>query len=324
MEKYADIKEHILAHFINHEGEEPVDPVLISWLEDDSHKKSFDFYHRIWKKSAKYNRSEVFDTELAWIRLNRINQKKQQRRNRLQFVSGLVAVSLILFVLSLIDRQPDIQLCMATEPGNRSEMTLPDGSVVHLNSDSKLTYRYNNREKIREVEFQGEGFFDVAESEQPFIVKMANNLEIKVLGTSFNLKAYTDDPEVQASLVKGSIEMSSREKKLFMKAGDMVRFDKTANRFETVKGVLNHSYGWLENKLYMEDMPLPEICKYLERNYNVSIFLQPGLEKKSYNGVIGEENIIDVMKALSRLSDVSYTINGRKISITSKTNQPMK
>jgi lipid II:glycine glycyltransferase (peptidoglycan interpeptide bridge formation enzyme) len=68
----------------------------------------------------------------------------------------------------------------------------------------------------------------------------------------------------------------------------------------------------------MEDMPLSDICRYLERNYNVSIFLQPGLEKKRYNGVIGEDNITDVMKALSRLSDIGYTVNGRKISITTK------
>jgi hypothetical protein len=68
----------------------------------------------------------------------------------------------------------------------------------------------------------------------------------------------------------------------------------------------------------MEDMPLPDICKYLERNYNVSISLQSGLEKKRYNGVISEESILDVMKVLSRLSDINYTVKGREISITSK------
>ena len=86
-----------------------------------------------------------------------------------------------------------------------------------------------------------------------------------------------------------------------------------------MKGVLSHSYGWLDNKLYMEDMPLSLVCKYLERWYDVKIMIQPGLgENIRYNGVIREETVTDVMDALSRLSNISYHVKGKHISITSK------
>jgi transmembrane sensor len=104
-----------------------------------------------------------------------------------------------------------------------------------------------------------------------------------------------------------------------MKPGEMAVFDKQANKIKQVEGILSHSYGWLDNKLYMEDMPLSVVCKYLERWYDVKIMLQPGLgENIRYNGVIQEETVTDVMNALSRLSKIRYHVTGKNISITSK------
>ena len=106
---------------------------------------------------------------------------------------------------------------------------------------------------------------------------------------------------------------------LRMKPGEIAIFDKETNKIKQIEGVLSHSYGWLDNKLYMEDMSLSVVCKYLERWYDVEITLQPGLgEKIRYNGVIQEETVTDVMDALSRLSNISYHVKGKHISITSK------
>ena len=237
-------------------------------------------------------------------------------------VSGVAASLLIMFALSFMgvfEKNTEVQVSMTADYGNRSEIVLPDGSVVKLNSGSEITYLYDPKEKIREVSFQGEGFFDVSKSKSPFVVKMAGGLSVKVWGTSFNLQAYVDDPVIQASLVEGCIELDSGSDKLIMKPGEMAVFDKQANKIKQVEGILSHSYGWLDNKLYMEDMPLSVVCKYLERWYDVKIVLQPGLgENIRYNGVIQEETVTDVMNALSRLSKIRYHVTGKNISITSK------
>ena len=237
-------------------------------------------------------------------------------------LSGIAASVLLMVVLSLsgvFEEEQDISVSLTADYGNRSEIALPDGSIVKLNSGSDITYVYNSKKKVREVRFQGEGFFDVSKSKTPFVVKMANGVEVRVLGTTFNLKAYADDPTVQASLVEGHIELGDHTNKLNMKAGEMVEFDKRTNKLKQLDGDLSHAYGWLNNKLYMDNMSLGDVCKYLERWYNVNITIQKNLgEKIHYNGVIQEETITEVLEALSHLSNIAYHVKGKNISITSK------
>ena len=106
-------------------------------------------------------------------------------------ISGVAATLLLVLGFSkmgVFDKQPEMLVRMTADYGSRSEVVLPDGSVVKLNSGSDITYSYNAKEKIREVNFQGEGFFDVSKNKIPFVIKMNNGLRLKVHGTSFNLQ----------------------------------------------------------------------------------------------------------------------------------------
>lgn len=327
MEEQKHIKEYIVDYLLEDENKKHLDPVLAEWLdENESNRNDFEVYKKIWKESSFYTESGIFDPNLAWEKVNEINRQKKNYRKYLKnisyTVSGVAASLLVVLALSftgILQKEPDVSVSMTADYGSRSEIILPDGSGVKLNSGSEIRYSYNPKEKIREVCFEGEGFFDVSKNKAPFIIKIAGGLNVKVWGTSFNLQAYTNDSVIQASLIDGSIELESRNEKRIMKPGEMAVFNKRTNRIQPVKGILSHSYGWLDNKLYMEDMPLSTVCKYLERWYDVEIDLQPGLgENIRYNGVIQEETVTNVMDALSRLSDISYHVKGKQISITSK------
>lgn len=328
MEEQTDIKDHIVNHFLENKEKDINDPVLLKWLEQDN-KNQQDFlqYKKIWEESVSFMDTQDFDARKGWERVNEVNRKKINKRKHLHNIlyisSGVAASVLIAFMLTfmgLLKTDTDVSMSMSTAYGSRSEIKLPDGSVVRLNSGSDISYIYDGNKKIREVHFQGEGFFDITKSEEPFVVKMANGLEIKVLGTTFNLQAYAEDPTVQASLVEGHIEISHDTDKILMKAGDMTVFDTETNDLTPVNKILSHSYGWVDNKFYMDNMSLSEVCKQMERWYNVSITLQPGLgERIRYNGVIQEENVMDVMRALSELSEINHTVKGKHISITEKT-----
>ncbi len=327
MEEQKQMKDYIVDYLLDGEDEKHLDPVLAEWLaEDESHRKEFDLYKKIWEESRHYTEPSAFDSDLAWEEVDRINRRRVYFRrywkNILYVASGTAASLLVILALSFMgvfEKSSDTQVRMSAANGSRSEIVLPDGSMVKLNSGSEVVYAYDSKKKIREVDFQGEGFFDVSKNKAPFIIKTAGGLNVKVWGTSFNLQAYVDDPIVQASLVEGCIELESGEEKLIMKPGEIAVFDKETNKIKQMKGVLSHSYGWLDNKLYMEDMPLSLVCRYLERWYDVKITVQPGLgENIRYNGVIQEETVTDVMDALSRLSNISYHVKGKHISITSK------
>lgn len=327
MEEHKHIKDYIVDYLLEDEDEKRLDPVLAEWLaEDESHRKEFDLYKKIWKESHRYTEPEIFDPDLAWEEVNKINRQKVYPRkswkNILYAASGVAASLLVVLALSFMgafQKGSEVLVSMSADYGNRSEIMLPDGSLVKLNAGSEVVYSYDPKKKTREVEFQGEGFFDVSKSKEPFVIKVAGGLNVKVWGTSFNLQAYADDPVIQASLVEGCIELEKGNEMLRMKPGEIAIFDKETNKIKQIEGVLSHSYGWLDNKLYMEDMSLSVVCKYLERWYDVEITLQPGLgEKIRYNGVIQEETVTDVMDALSRLSNISYHVKGKHISITSK------
>lgn len=326
MERKEHINDHIVDYLLDG-GKEVTDPVLQEWLtEGELNRQKLERYRKIWEESGHYMDPEVFDTDRALEKVNKSNRQRETLQKRLNntyyTLSGIAASVLLIVTLSLtgiFEKEQNISVSLTADYGNRSEIALPDGSTVKLNSGSNITYVYNSKKKVREVHFQGEGYFDVSKSKTPFVVKMADGVEVKVLGTSFNLKAYADDPVVLASLVEGHIELGHQNQKLIMKAGEIAEFDKLTNKLKPVAGDLSHSCGWMNNKLYMDDMSLTDICKYLERWYNVDITIQKGLgEKIRYNGVIQEETITEVMEALSLLSNIAYHVKGKKISITSK------
>lgn len=327
MDGKKQIGTYIVDHLSGGKGEQPVDPLLDEWLaEDESNRRDFKRYEEIWKEAGSYLEQDTFDTQYAWDKIDRINRKREHRRKRLvnigYIVSGMAAAFLLVLGLSIMgifDGQPEMWVRMMADYGSRSEVSLPDGTVVKLNSGSDITYAYNAKENIREVHFQGEGFFDVSKSKIPFVVKMANGLRLRVYGTSFNLQAYGDEQTVEASLVEGCIELDHGSDKWLMHAGDMAVFDKQTKQIKPVSGVLSHSYSWLEDKLYMDHMSLASVCKYLERRYDVTIHLQKDLgDRIHYDGVIQEETITDILGVLSRLSNIRYHVKGKNISITSK------
>lgn len=252
MKAQNDIHDRIINYFL-YGGREVADPVLAEWLaEEKSNLAAFNQLKKIWYESKYYMNTDAFDTEKAWQKIHTIHENKQLVRKRLKniyyAVAGVAASLLIMFTLSvmgLIHKEPDTLVSMTADYGNRSEIILSDGSKVKLNAGSDISYSYNRKDKIREVRFQGEGFFEVSKSKDPFIIKLQNGLEVKVLGTSFNLQAYTDDQIIQTALVEGRIELNYQNKTLQMNAGEMAIFDQQSKELKRSEGILAHTYGWM-------------------------------------------------------------------------------
>ncbi|MFA6769028.1 MAG: FecR domain-containing protein [Parabacteroides sp.] len=331
MEEDDSIKNHIVDCLCNDTVKG--DPILGQWLAEEAlHKQEFDQYKKIWNESCHYIDSETFDSVSAWNHINEQNIQEMQKQHfttkLLYMVSGVAAAGLILFVLSLaglFDRPANSAISFHSAYGSNASVILPEGSYVDLNAGSTMAYAYNAKEKIREVKFSGEGFFHVSKSKYPFVIKLAEGLKVRVWGTSFNLQAYNNESIIEASLVEGKIELTHGNHKLMMKPGEMASFDKKTHNINFVNGVSSHAYGWLNNKLYMDDMSLAQVCRYLERRYDVNINTSTNMaDSIHYTGVLKEETVVDILQALSRLSSINYSIKGKNISITPKSRLPMK
>ncbi len=190
--------------------------------------------------------------------------------------------------------------------GKRTQITLSDGSIVWLNSGSKLVYPANLKEK-RTVYIEGEAIFEVTHSEQhPFFVA-TKDFEIKVLGTVFNVSAYPDDNVSSAVLERGKIELASTEKNLLSKEkltilpGTIVVLSKNEKTFNQQKVDPRDYMSWRDGYFIFKDEPLVNIIKKLERYYNVEIVLQSEiLGEEEFSGNLNLKNTPDeVLKIIA-------------------------
>lgn len=170
--------------------------------------------------------------------------------------------------------------------GRKADVTLSDGTKVWLNSGSRLVYPNNFKGSKREVFLQGEAFFDVAHNkEKPFHV-YAKDVDVKVLGTSFNVRAYNDEPTLKTVLVEGSVALSgagSTNNAVQLTPGRMAVYE--AGKPFSLSNVNTEIYtSWKDGYLYLQNEPLQNLLKTLVRYYNIPVQLENTQEERSFSG----------------------------------------
>ena len=207
--------------------------------------------------------------------------------------------------------------------GKRFELELADGTKAHLNSGTSLKYPVQFKKgKAREIFLEGEGFFEVAKDEaHPFIVN-TNSLNIRVLGTQFNVSAYPDDENISTVLVEGEVGFFDKNDRFDVSEyprlvpGYMASWKKQDKKIEIEETDTSLYTGWREGKIIFDHMPFREIRKKLERNYKVSISNKDmELEKIQFTASFDTETIGQVLEAFSKNHPMKYSINDNKINI---------
>lgn len=329
MEEQFPLGEHLVDHLLNEEQSSAADSLLNEWQKSNpENKNEFGKYQKIWNATADVLTLQKFDSERAWDHVDSTLETLKTRTRRLKnivlVVSGMAASLLIFLSLSFytdLFSTSGATLSMRTTYGSRSEVVLPDGSIVKLNAGSNLDYHYDKINQTRKVDFSGEAFFEVAKSKKPFVIETSDGLTVKVLGTKFNLSTYPEDRMAQTSLFEGKVELSQKgSPSLILEPGQMAILDKKLNEIKYTEGEISHTTSWMQNKLYMENMSLHEVCTKLERWYDVRITLVSSDlgEKIHYTGVLKEQTVLDVLNALCHLSSISYKLNGKEITISGK------
>ena len=229
-----------------------------------------------------------------------------------------------------------------TGTGSRTHLSLPDGTKVWVNAGSRIDYAKSFGVVAREVDLMGEAYFDVApDAGKPFVIH-TRKIDIRVLGTSFNIKSYPSDRTTEATLIKGSIEISIRNSpnnKIILRPNQklVVSNDDTLlkvpdNRAHLVKadhlpvvigkptfeehtGTMIET-SWVENKLIFQAEEFSELAKQMERWYGVSVrFDNSRLEELQFTGIFEKETVQQALDALKLTAKFNYTIEGTQITI---------
>jgi ferric-dicitrate binding protein FerR (iron transport regulator) len=206
--------------------------------------------------------------------------------------------------------------------GRRFKIILSDSTVVYLNSGTRFKFPKSFiKNGNRDVYVWGEGYFSVTkDKERPFVVH-TEDIDVQVLGTKFNVRAYGEDEEVKTSLVEGSIGVKSNlfpEKHTTIVPGEAAFYNTELEALSVQKVVIENDVAWIEDRLLFIGEPFAEVVKKIERSYGVKIINQnDNLNNVRFYGDfdINQENVKDVLDAFSAIEFFEYTFKNKTITL---------
>lgn len=254
----------------------------------------------------------------------RLEKRKPFRSKALKYcIAAAAAAALFLTgaaTSELVTGKRQETVLMASSE-NISSYTLPDGSKIWLNKNSWLAYNQKFGKRTRQVTLKGEGYFEVNRDEQrPFIVKMQNNLDIKVLGTTFNACNYPSLNKAEVILRSGSVQVSDngRNEYVILKPNQKFTWNEGSAEISSVNAM--NCCRWFEHRLVFDNVKLKDILENLSHKYQTEISLNVGnLADKHMSMTIRDESVEDILDILTTLLPIRWRYQGAEIIIENKT-----
>ena len=266
-----------------------------------------------------------FDSNKAFLRFaKRVSSKIKLQNSNFRIprwvkyaAAAAVALLIILPVTSYLrGKQQTLghfkQICMEVPNGSQTTLTMPDGTIVRLNSGSKLTYSQGFGITNREVKLNGEAYFKVVHQEKlPFKIH-TDNLVIIDKGTEFVCRNYGDEKQAEVQLLEGSVAIynktASSNTEISMKPGERVVFDKPSGTWERDVLYLTRDQSIAMSELYFDNMTISDIAKVLIRCYGVNIKVARDIGDKTFNGAFDrtKNTVDDILDDFSRTHQLNY------------------
>lgn len=205
--------------------------------------------------------------------------------------------------------------------GGTYTVELCDGTKVYLNSGTTLEFPSRFDGKVRSVILKGEAYFDVARNvSKPFVVEV-DEMKVKVLGTSFNVKSYVDEPGVYTTLVEGSVAIlrdGQPEKKI--KPGEQAYYNKGVGTLSIAEVDVKEFTSWKDGVFYFKDIALEEILRIVSRWYDLEVFyMNQGAKSVIYSGKLPMySSVEDVLRKFEISGDVRFELKGRTLTVFDK------
>jgi len=218
---------------------------------------------------------------------------------------------------------------LTTPRGRQYQLTLPDGTKVWLNTESSITYPVTFTGNNRSVSITGEAYFEVAKDKsKPFIVNVAGKNSVEVLGTHFNVNAYSDEKDIKTTLLEGAVRVSAigpygyrEHPAIVLKPGEQ-SIHHTSLTIHNSTLTINHSphietvLAWKNGLFVLQGANLEEVIRQLARWYDIDISYEGTVPEKAFDGTISRNsNLSEVLKVLER-NQVHFRLDGKKLVVT--------
>jgi ferric-dicitrate binding protein FerR (iron transport regulator) len=298
-------------------------------------RKNQDFEEQIAEAGVIVSEIETIDSRKAF---EQVENRIQKQNTTIRFLNALTRIAAILFIPLLVAsvwlfyRQPKettapLQFAMqeiTSPPGVRSQVVLPDGSNVWLNAESTIKFKVPFDKSTRDVSLCGEAYFEVKKNpDVPFVVK-SGKVQVKVLGTKFNYKAFAKENNIEVVLAEGKVSLNTegcaKGNEKMMNPGDRAVFDKTANQTKITNGKIDKYIAWHNGKMIFDETPMPEVATQLERWYGIEVIIEdPRINKYRITTTFENESLHQVLELLRLSSPIGIKYIAATIDKTNKT-----
>ena len=301
---------------------------LSDWIKNDRHLQNW-WEEEFSKSDAGINpvlRDKLFARIKEQTQGKEETQGKENSRtirmNPWKWAAAIVLpICIAFFTYYLIDSSQTVgaPFIVKADKGDKATIELPDGTNVVLNSASQLSYLNNFGENVRRVQLNGEAYFKVAHDEKRAFIVQVGDLEVKVLGTSFNVSAYEDAKDVTVVLWEGKVGVYAQKMSHIMKPGDKIEYNKATHKITATQVHPSDYIEWTKGNIYFEKESLENIMKTLSRIYDVEIrFDSNKLPNEYFTGTIPGGGIQNALNILMLTSPFYYEMDGSVIVLKEK------
>ena len=301
---------------------------LSDWIKNDRHLQNW-WEEEFSKSDAGINpvlRDKLFARIKEQTQGKEETQGKENprtiRMNPWKWAAAIVLpICIAFFTYYLVDSSQTVgaPFIVKADKGDKATIELPDGTNVVPNSASQLSYLNNFGENGRRVQLNGEAYFKVAHDEKCAFIVQVGDLEVKVLGTSFNVSAYEDAKDVTVVLLEGKVGVYAQKTSHIMKPGDKIEYNKATHKITATQVHPSDYIEWTKGNIYFEKESLENIMKTLSRIYDVEIrFDSNKLPNEYFTGTIPGGGIQNALNILMLTSPFYYEMDGSVIVLKEK------
>jgi len=298
------------------------------WLNENAENQRI--YNELWSAyqlTSPDNDLIITDKEVAWAKIESKIAIPRKRGLFVMQLSKFAAAAIVFFLIGigvqyyLTNQYPSDFLnqytCVVVPEGQKSMVLLPDGSKVWMNAGSELKYRNSFNSKVREVELEGEAFFEVAKDRFKMFKVKTGTISVEVYGTAFNVKNYKDEKRLEITVENGNVGVMESGKKLAdLTKGKQASINKKTNELCLLNPNVDIVTAWKNNELVFDGTPFEEVIRYLERWYGVNINIEEEMKKKhNYTFKVKTESFRELLELLKEITPLEYKINGKNVII---------
>lgn len=297
---------------------------LNEWrAESDNNRQTLEALENLWRESSE--EPELVNTEEMIDKIWRQGvERKPPRKKQMDWNYLLrIAAVLLIFIsavwgITKLDNAPTrpIERTVVKNTAGQKKLNLPDGTVVWLNGATKIHYYPGFNDTARHVELEGEAFFEVAhDPDRPFVVK-TETLATTAIGTSFNINAYSQQEEIQVSLLTGKVEVSDGSPAIVLEPGRALIYEKDSKNMSETTFDEEETIGWKEGWLVFRNAGYEEVIMKLQNWYGMEITTQ-GDPSGAWRLTTAykNESLSNILKNIRFGKPFNYELNNERLII---------